>query len=382
MVLHKERKHKVTSECFAEYNGYLYFASREINLLYRINLKTEELEFVTNLPDENMLEDRLYNGMCIEGDKLLLVPFNAARVWIYDFLNKSWDYVELIDYMDISLKGKFAGGELRHNKAYLFGYMFRGILVVDLSTKKVMNLLAEETAADCSFWGQTYALVNEKIYVSNRVKNEILMIHPETNLYEKISLGNNQNRYVGIIWDSGDFWLLPHHGNVIHKWDGNRIFVDIMIPDFYNSAECYFNGICPSGKKLLLYSPKGRTCIFDKENPEKSFISKEKIFFAKYLPDIGVIVCTEGKILICDEELMIKSAISVELSEKLYSEYLTNSRLDGKARNENNIIGLSEFIILIQNSDKKSNKSENDNFSENQHSNSVGEKILKTIFGQ
>lgn len=346
-----KKKYELITECVTCKDNVLYSVGREMNVLFSIDLKTNKVEAMSDMPDESNLVERLYNGICIENDNLILVPFNAKKLWIYKFSIRKWSAVDISSYVAPDMKGKFAGGVLRHNIVYLFGYKYCGILTVNIDTKEVRELLTGEDQGHHVFWGQSIAECNEKIFLVSSLANVAICINSKESTYDVIKLDDilvsSGICNDAVTYSNNTFFIKKLRGNTFYKWIPFEKTQALQIDSFYNSSESFFNGIVAAGKYLIFYSPKGKSYIYDCKNPQDSYILEEKLFFAKYIPDVGTILCKKGHIIVCDSLLQKKADFEISVDERTHKEYIKNSRLTSEILKENNYINVKDFIDLI-----------------------------------
>ncbi len=348
----------ITTECLAVQDGILYAVGRELNVLFEISLKDGKCTVLTDMPGEDCYQERLYNGVCVEDDILALIPFNAENVWLYNLGLKNWMKIDIGAYVDCRLNGKFVGGILKNKKLLLYGYKYSGILEIDVDTRSVNKYPNSDTCCKERFWNQTYAMVGNKIYLAPLGEDKILSFDILSGESEKTNLGNisnvDENSNCGITFDGDYFYIMKHHGNVIYKWlPGNEVLEPIPIDNFYNSKISYFNGIVSVGKKMVLYSPKGKTYVYDTQNPEKSMIWVEKILYAGYVPEYGLFVCKKGVIELYDESLNKISSYSTTVTADEHDRCIQNVELGYRILKEREIIGLQDFISIILKQEKE-----------------------------
>ena len=293
-----------------------------------------------------MITERLYNGILANEKNLLLVPFNAEHIWIYDLQADKWEYISLENLMKPSLYGKFVGGIMRDEKAYLFGYYYNGVAVVDLNNKTVRNLLEKETRENCSFWGQSVAYANESVYVANRVKNEILKINLNNETYKAIKTPYADDVYIGIAFDGTFFWLVPHYGSKIYKWDGSMDFQEVELGVSFGVDAGHFNGICVGRRYIILFSPRGKSCIIDKVVGKVKKLS-DSIIYAEYISGVGFFICKKGEIDIYNENFELEKKIEIFIDEDVYVEKVKDISLIGSPIYETSGFGLCEYLWML-----------------------------------
>ncbi len=347
MVTRYNKQYGLSAEGVAKKGDTFYFVARELNLIFKLDAKNYEIKYFTAMPDEDEITERLYNGIITNGEVLLLVPFNAKKIWWYDFEKAKWEYINLAGYVEPMLEGKFVGGIIIREKAYLFGYYYEGVLLVDLKNKTIRDFLEKEPKKNCSYWGQSVAWKDDVVYVANRVKNEILKINVEDENYEIVKTPYSNDLYIGIAYDGSSFWLVPHYGSKVYRWDGGQEFHEVDLSAVFGSDVGFFNGLCVGKRYVVLYSPRGRSCIIDKL-AERIEFKEESMLYAEYKPEIGFLVCREGRVSFYDEDFQLKKEIAVSINGSMYAETVGEVCLTGRKIYESRGFGLQEFLWALQ----------------------------------
>jgi hypothetical protein len=161
------KNYEVITECVAIKDEYMYCVAREMNIILKINKESLQVEIMTNMPDEDGMVSRLYFGIYIDGDEMMLVPCNAKKLWIYNFVTCTWKGLALDDFVDPNMEAKFVGGALKNGMAYLYGFKYKGILKVNVKSGEITELL--EKQGEYAFWGESTAELDNKLYVANRL---------------------------------------------------------------------------------------------------------------------------------------------------------------------------------------------------------------------
>ena len=73
------RIYELTIESLAGGEHEIYAVGRELNVMFRLDLGSNKVETITDMPEEEKLVGRLYNGVCVDKDILALVPYNARK---------------------------------------------------------------------------------------------------------------------------------------------------------------------------------------------------------------------------------------------------------------------------------------------------------------
>lgn len=346
-----DEKYYITTESIAYAENYIYGAGREINSIFEINLENKKMNIITQIPKENLLEERLYNGMSADKKHLLLVPYNAERVWIYEFATEQWESVDISGIVNPKLKGKFVGGEIVEEKAFIFGYNYRGILMINLKTKEVAELFATDDRKKYSFWAQNIVILEDKILAVCLQENKIISINTKNNIYHVFTVKGLEdpleNGNCGLTYDGKDFYIIKHHGNLIYKWNGSNVAMPLAIDSFFNTKNPYFNGIAANNGKIFCYSPKGKSYIYNIKEPRESQFVESPILYAKNIASVGMIICKKGEIVILDENMKEKENVEIYLSEIEHKKYVNKIKKVSGYIKEREIFDIRDYLSVL-----------------------------------
>ena len=343
------RMYELTIESLAGKEHEIYAVGRELNVKLRLDLETNEVETIMDMPEEEKLIGRLYNGVCVDKDILALVPYNARKFWYCRLKEKKWYDIDIGAYVDSEQIGKFAGGYIFNEIVYLFGYHYKNILLIDLKTRQIKELFEEKDRH--SFWMQTPVAHNGTLFVADLLRNEVTGIDlNQTGNYEAFEIENIEpsakNGNSGIAFDGEYFYIVKHHGNCLYKWKPFEKAYPVKIDSVYDTDEPFFNGIEAHDRFLFLYSPKGKSYVYSLDG-KKSYRVEDKTFYAKRMPLSGLTVGEKGAVAVFDNEMKEIKRFTTALSYAEQRDYLAHAEVTGKAMSENDVIGLEDFIDLI-----------------------------------
>lgn len=344
------RSYRLTIEALDVGENEIYAVGRELNVMFRLDVKSNRVKIMMDMPGEDRLVGRLYNGVCASGNTIMLIPYNARKVWYYRLEQKKWYSVDISKYVDPELSGKFVGGYLSDGIAFLFGYRYKNILLIDLKLQKIQELLDKKE--EHSFWAQTPIIFNNRLFVVEFLKDEIISIDLRNiGEYEVFKIENIEasarNGNGGMTFDGKYFYIVKHHGNLIYKWKPFEKAYPIKIDEFFETDEPFFNGGVAFNRTIFLYSPKGKDYICNLDEKGRSSIIEIKTFIARNIPYIGLILGGKGEVSILDKEWKEINHFAISLNENEHEKYLLDSKMSKKALSENEVIGLKDFIFVI-----------------------------------
>lgn len=342
------RMFELTIESLAAGEHEIYAVGRELNVMFRLDLRTNEVETITDMPEEEKLAGRLYNGVCLDKDILALVPYYARKFWYYRLKEKKWYSMDISAYVDPDQARKFVGGYIFEGTVYLFGYYYKNILLIDLKFGQIRELFEEKDRH--LFWEQTPVVHNGKLFVADLFRSEMIGIDLyDIGNYEIFEMENietsTQNGNGGITFDGEYFYIVKHHGNLLYKWKPFEKAYPIEVDSIYDTDEPFFNGIEAHGRFLFLYSPKGKSYVYGLDGM-KPYIAENKAFYAKRIPLSELAVGEKGAVAVFDNEMKEVNRFAAALTPDEHRDYLAHAKITEKAMTENDVIGLEEFICL------------------------------------
>lgn len=350
-----DNKYDITAEGISFKDDYMFCIIREMNILLKINIKYMQTEIIADMPHEDDMMERLYHGVCIDGDNMVLIPYNAKKLWIYNFITCKWTSIDLAMFVHPDTNAKFSGGVLKNGKAYLYGYAYQGILVVDINSGKVFELFDDNKKHE--FWGLSSVVINNKIYVVDRLTSNMVCINTDDCTYELLLVdsGEHSGKYTndGVTYLNGKFYIMSHHGAYFIERDSDGRLSKIQIDNIFDSMESFFYGIEASNDVIWLFGPKGRNYVYDIKNPRSSYVMDGDIYYVKYYESIGFIVCRKGEIDIYDSKMQFINKIPLQVSKQFHSWYIEKCVPGTSVVKERDIIGGKEFISILLNENNR-----------------------------
>lgn len=208
-------------------NGYLWFIENNMNALFRMDMKTLEMEYVLSFSDE-LAMSQLYKFIGKTGNKLICCPKNARMIAIYDIASGDMRTIG-VDFSRHRSKGAgmYAGGTLG-NKAYLPRQGYSEIYQLDvqsgeLSSLNIVNANVELGKNDY-FWHGTirqYKSDTELILYSIK-HNSFYQYNVLTLEAQRIMCPEENCKLIDFVTDGYFIWGLCSDG-MLYKWDGCRV---------------------------------------------------------------------------------------------------------------------------------------------------------------
>ena len=336
---------RLLTESLVYGNDKLYFVTRELNILFEYNIADESIKMIGPAPDEDNIVDRLFNGICLVDNKVFLAPYNAESAWAYDLNTEKWIRIDINSFVGADVKGKCVGCVGVENNVYFIGYEYSGVLRLNTESWQINKVVGLEGLN--SYWGQTTAVIESNAYIASHNTNEILELDMSNGTCKKHLNLTGENKFGGIVYYNKKFYILPNSGNKLYEWDGCTYINEYTLPEKYNTYSSVFNGLAISDDYILLYSPARSKSFLLGYNGKPSVTIDDEVFFAKYIQNLGYILCKKGEISILDNNLEQKKIIPIEMSKDEFEKFISKINVKGNIYKENNIWTINEYIKVI-----------------------------------
>lgn len=270
-------------------NNILYFFAEDLNAVCSYEYIPGKLQYLTSIPDEEFICQRLSGNILYYEGKIIIVPMRtkASKVWIYDLKKEQWDYVQ-IDMGDIKLPyEKIAFAEIVDGQLILVGCYYPGIIIIDLSDNSV-TFRKEIFEKSTMLYSLFSCLVCEGLlYIPSPQKNAVYVFDIKKQRGQEIKIGPDNNTYSGIVNVKDNFFLAPFRGNALIKWDGKKDYERVSIPDILiNDKEYMFRGVGMYGEKVVVNGLEGKCSFsFVPSSWEKHEILEETYIICKEIDE-------------------------------------------------------------------------------------------------
>lgn len=302
-------------------NNKMYFFSFGMNLLCAMDIATKEIEILGSIPGRGINEDELISKVEYLDNKLVLVPCNEEKLWVYDLNSGEWTSYEIPKAISTE---KFFSSEVYGTKVYMFGYNNNPVVSFDIKSGEVDNNkhISEKIKGD-SVKLHGHVRVDNTVYITTERKNGILKLNMETGAFEWTIIDLESREYAGITYTGSSFVLAGRFGGCPVEWDGGkqfRIMNEVtIVPQKENS---YIGAFC-TNNEIIFPGTNSETLILNKENFSKARLDEKYYIFWQDLGQ-GNYVNQElnGKmtIFISGKE----NSFDVEVPYKLISDYIKN----------------------------------------------------------
>ena len=330
-------------ETCVKVNNNIYFMLEDYNLLCCCNLANEEVDVLGSIPEEAIDGKRLCGKILEWKEKLVLLPLNAKKIWIYDLSNRIWDSIE-IDHPNIAFK--FLEGLIYNDILYAFGHWYPGIVKIELFN-------GESTYIDCEkmkngrdeLFGTQIAQKNEKVILPVCNQDVILEFDLSDSTIHERKIENEGNGFTAALYQNDVLWLASRKGQTIINVDENGNENRIIGKKI---DELFFHGFVLFHDELYLPSSHfSEMIIVEKKGIKK--INKEICLFCNVIDDNTFMisyVC--GKAELYNEKS--KNTIQIRLSREKIENYFTNCVWNKQGiQKEDDILGVDIWIKKLIN---------------------------------
>lgn len=235
-----------------------YFISSQMNLIFSINMKTDEANVVDIVPEKIVVCEEFLGAIsAYRNNKLVIAPNKSNIIWIYDLYTRKWEKIYRKNKVHVGTGGMLQIVE-NGDDYYFVGSSYPAIIKLNFATMELKYIeepfkdKGKASKINDAFFRSHHARVDNFIYLASCLDNSILRYDLVTNEYCWMNVGGSENRYSGIVYDGDNFWLAPRTNGKIVKWDGYMHFDMLDLPTMFPYEYNYFLGICFDGKKIIL----------------------------------------------------------------------------------------------------------------------------------
>lgn len=303
-------------DCFVKENDTVWFASKDIDALFKANISTKVVNYIGSFNDTGKEMSRLYHTAVKHKNHIFYFPCEADDIAIYDIdtgkIEKKQLKLTPIDheYWHLPAKTWFWKSVTVGNKAYIGGMGFRGLLVFDLEScqyeiiDKWVPDIENRVSDTCDeVYIEDLLVDGDYILCALCCIPAILRLNYKTFEYEIININVEQMGFSGIVKWRNQFVLIPRRNESLIIWESqHNISEKIKIP--------YVDGEDVNKK-----APFGNYFLFE-----------DKLFLFRAFNDKNYIINLEIKSVIeTFEDRKISAIIPVDKENVLYSDVMKRS---------------------------------------------------------
>ena len=251
-------------------DGNLWFMHCHCNALCKTNITTGETLMVDTIPDEPLLEERLYSGVSEADGKLYFAPNRAKEMLTYDLRSKQ---LGKISYK-VSKKRILSQFNriVKYNDCLFFlPTLYPAMVKYNLSASTIqhyydiINNIKKNVSTekrDAPVFYVAGCKERESLLLTSIKSNAVAEFNMNTGQTTMFRVGNEQNTYVGIAFDGNDYWLITFENNVIVRWnrESGKTCEYIKYPEGFKAGKSAFFDIICCGEYMLVF-PKTANMI-------------------------------------------------------------------------------------------------------------------------
>ncbi len=280
---------------------YWFFLNR-INALCALDIYRGDIRYISTIPGENFIQERLISKIVAWKNILYLIPMRTKKnaVYTYNIEDGNWDAIDIGEPSATQPYEKYGYANLYRNLLIMVGQYIPEVVLINIDNGDVKRIKICDSNDKLCFHRHCY-LIEGKLYLPSAQSNIVYRYDVENNKVEQYSVGNFGNSYVGITYSNNKFWLSPYNKNSFVEWDGYLEYCNHDLPKEYDKYERnIFNGILKLGDTVLFGGLKGRKSFSYNTSQGKIEQVENQSYYM--LTDLG----EEQATLSIDGELKIK----------------------------------------------------------------------------
>lgn len=237
----------------------IYFYINETNGLYAINMNTDEMFFLCEVPWGVPGKIEQYVSITSFLNQIVLIPYNEKNLVFYDVDNKDFR-IEPVNYSYADRAGYMANCVVG-DKLYIFETYNPIIVCYNYANRSITKITGFEKDPkykrlnNDAFFRQQILVYNKRIYAPFCNADAILIIDTDTSDWNVVPLGDGECGYAGITVFLDRIWLLPRclYGDIVSvDFEGQNVD-RYSLKRKYSGIEGTFIGAL-GGDVLRLYS--------------------------------------------------------------------------------------------------------------------------------
>lgn len=211
---------------YVKINNELWFAGRNYNGLYSIDLDTNKMKRLGTFPTESLTMTFLFARTFKYDNQVIFIPACAKAINIYDRKTQEFQLVDIpYKTIDSDRLIKFVDAVQYNDNLFLIGYHYPGIIKYSLknSTLEIIDDFLDQlyikNGKNISLFGTKAAIKENFIYIPCSSTNAIMKFDMNSNEYKIIHLGDSANQYIRIEYVKSLFFLVSRNNGTLLIWD-------------------------------------------------------------------------------------------------------------------------------------------------------------------
>lgn len=331
----------------------VWFVTDRMQMLCKYNMHDKKLEYVAKVPDMPSDNSLKYVSIVQYENKLMLVPYRADALCIYDMERKTFrkDY-----FREEYVSSCFGRAIVYGHYIFLTPINYPAIVRYDVLTGEynyydecITEACGRMTGVDEAapfVWGvDSY---KDELYIASTLLNIVITFHMDTAEYTISQVGKEGNTYRGLVADDTYCWMLLCDSPNVVRWNrkSGEVKEYSTYPEGFVPGNIPFKNIVDMGNALYMVPfHANHICKLDKESGEITFSDfklpyKEGTFksefyakaginydFAKKLSEKEIIACSlyDDSLVVLNTDRDDSDKVPVQLEQRIELEVKKSS---------------------------------------------------------
>ena len=252
----------VPAKSIFEYENNVWIYQEQFNYLIHYDLKQNVL--VSDVCLTDAVGTGTYCKAVAVCDTVCIIPELSGYILFYDIISKKMEKIEVPDYVEYGSQAMFCDAIIIKNYLYCMPVYYKGILIVDVSAKKIVGLvdisdmLKRETVS--KYFGSAIAC-NDKIIGLLPDSNKVYLLDTNDLKCEVLKIGNEQDRLTHLANVGEHVFAYSYSSDVIYDYN----IIERKVGNSINVKKDYKYKLFSFGQNILLDSINGGyTAVIDK----------------------------------------------------------------------------------------------------------------------
>lgn len=215
-----------------EHEDTFLISSRTYNALFKVDMKSLQVNFIGHFPEERLDGYNLYHSMIQCGNDIYFAPLGAKEMAVFNPYNNSFRKIEI---PSPAISARYKEGHYKFNTitsfgkfVYLIGYCYPAILQYDLIgggfrqfynwIPEIERLRPSNKESDSTYFYNSISL-GEELFAPSTVANAVVVFNMRTCVSTVYEVGRKGSAFSGICFDGKNYWLSPYNDGIIVCWD-------------------------------------------------------------------------------------------------------------------------------------------------------------------
>ena len=212
----------------------ILFFCNSFNALIEYDINKQKSHIIDIMPEEEIIAQALVSQLIQIDGKIILIPLNAKKIWLYDINTKLWSGIDLYDS---DKKLKFLKAVYHERYIYILPCNYNYLVKLNVTNwtidyLDIFDKLPIEGKCNChqTIFRSDIAICNQVIFAASCFADVVLKYNMRDGKYEWIKLKANDKGFSGIAFDGIYYWISDKvDTSRIYRWDGENKCEEIAI---------------------------------------------------------------------------------------------------------------------------------------------------------